>query len=332
MQINLNLGIWNANGLSNHVNEISLLLKTNAIDVMLVSETHFTSKSFFRVIGYDTVRADHPSDRAHGGAAIIVKQGLKFQIMDSTRENVVQAATIKIKCMHADVSITAIYLPPRFTIKELDFKNFFQGLGTKFIVGGDFNAKHPWWGSRLTNPKGSELYKCIRNNNITSLSTGKPTYWPTDSQKIPDLIDFVLFSGIPLSHMRVMESFDLNSDHSPIIATYSTIAHMLEKPYKVITASTDINAFKSYLESAISLDISLKTGEEIGYAVEHFTNTIHTASYRNTNHALNHQQPINCTFQSNFDKKYKIKGICENAGKKLATLLTKDCTTRLLQS
>ncbi|KAH8355512.1 hypothetical protein KR093_010076, partial [Drosophila rubida] len=96
------------------------------------------------------------------------------------------------------------------------------------------------WGSRLINPKGSELYKCIRIKDITTLSTGKPTYWPTDSQKIPDLIDFVVFSGIPQSHMRVMESFDLNSDHSPIIGTYSIIAHVLEKSYKVITASTDI--------------------------------------------------------------------------------------------
>jgi len=125
--------------------------------------------------------------------------------------------------MHADVSVTAIYLPPRFALKEADFKNFFQKLGPQFIGGGDFKAKHPWWGSRLTNPKGSELYKCIVNNSITTLSTGKPTYWPTDSRKIPDLIDFVAYFGIPQSHMRIMESFDLSSDHSPIIMTYTTV-------------------------------------------------------------------------------------------------------------
>jgi len=46
--------------------------------------------------------------------------------------------------------------------------------------------------------------------------------------------------------MRIMESFDLSSDHSPIIVTYTTVAHILTKPYKVISANTDINAFKSY--------------------------------------------------------------------------------------
>jgi len=76
-----------------------------------------------------------------------------------------------------------------------------------------------------------------------------------------------------------MESFDLSSDHSPIIVTYSTVAHILTKPYKVISANTDINAFKSYLETAITLDISLKSGEEIDHAVELLTNKIHKASY-----------------------------------------------------
>jgi len=114
--------------------------------------------------------------------------------MDSIRENAMQAATVTIKCMHADVSVTAIYLPPRFALKEADFKNFFQKLGPQFILRGDFNDKHPWWGSRLTNPKGSELYKCIVNNSITTFSTGKPTYWPTNSRKIPD---FVAYFGIP---------------------------------------------------------------------------------------------------------------------------------------
>jgi len=63
------------------------------------------------------------------------------------------------------------------------------------------------------------------------------------------LKDFVAYFGIPESHMRIMESFDLSSDHSLIIVTYSTVAHILTKPYKVISANTDINAFKSYLET-----------------------------------------------------------------------------------
>jgi len=42
------------------------------------------------------------------------------------------------------------------------------------------------------------------------------------------LKDFVAYFGIPESHMRIMESFDLSSDHSLIIVTYSTVAHILQ--------------------------------------------------------------------------------------------------------
>jgi len=64
MHVNLNLGICNANGLSSHVNEISIFIKTNEIDIMLISETHFTSKSYNKVVGYDIIRSDDEQAKA----------------------------------------------------------------------------------------------------------------------------------------------------------------------------------------------------------------------------------------------------------------------------
>ena len=36
---------------------------------------------------------------------------------------------------------------------------YFETLGPRFIAGGDYNAKHPRWGSRLTTTRGRELHK-----------------------------------------------------------------------------------------------------------------------------------------------------------------------------
>ena len=47
-------------------------------------------------------------------------------------------------------------------------------------MGGDFNAKNTYRGSSLNTPKGNEFYKAM----------GNPTYWPTDSSKTINLIDF----------------------------------------------------------------------------------------------------------------------------------------------
>jgi hypothetical protein len=71
----------------------------------------------------------------------------------------------------------------------------------RFIIGGDFNAKHTHWGSRLITPKGRELLKAINVYKCEAISTGKPTYWPTDPGKIPDLIDFYITKNISSNYI-----------------------------------------------------------------------------------------------------------------------------------
>lgn len=55
---------WNANGIQLHKNEIELLLVTQNINILLVSETHLinNSKIFFK--NYSCYQANH---KTHGG-------------------------------------------------------------------------------------------------------------------------------------------------------------------------------------------------------------------------------------------------------------------------
>jgi exonuclease III len=41
----LRIALWNANGLAQHKDEILLFLQHNKIDILFISETHFTTKS-----------------------------------------------------------------------------------------------------------------------------------------------------------------------------------------------------------------------------------------------------------------------------------------------
>jgi len=66
----------------------------------------------------------------------------------------------------------------------------FSKIGKRFVVGGDFDTKHTHWGSRLITTKDRELIKAINEYKCEAISTGKPMYCPTDTDKIPDLIDF----------------------------------------------------------------------------------------------------------------------------------------------
>jgi hypothetical protein len=50
---------------------------------------------------------------------------------------------------------------------------------------------------------------------------GKPTYWPTDPGKIPDLIDFHITKNISSNYIQIEDNLELGSDHSPIVLTLS---------------------------------------------------------------------------------------------------------------
>lgn len=63
---------------------------------------------------------------------------------------------------------------------------FLNTLGNYFIAGGDYNAKHSFFGSRITNTKDKELYKAGNSMNRNFISRGGYVYWPSDPNKLPD--------------------------------------------------------------------------------------------------------------------------------------------------
>lgn len=119
----------------------------------------------------------------------------------------------------APINITAVYCPPKHNLKEQYFTKFFKTLGKRFIAGGDYNAKHTYWGSRLTLTKGRELLKTIETLNLGIVSSGHPTYWPSDNRKVPDLIDFCVTKGISTYYISCEASLELSSDHTPVFVT-----------------------------------------------------------------------------------------------------------------
>lgn len=50
MDLKLKMAAWNANGLSQHQQEIKVFLYTHNIDILLISETHFLHKISFTLL------------------------------------------------------------------------------------------------------------------------------------------------------------------------------------------------------------------------------------------------------------------------------------------
>ena len=66
----------------------------------------------------------------------------------------VQTTSVITETDISPLCLTSLYSPPRYSIKAEDYKDLFNLTAEKFIIGGDFNAKHTHWGSRLITPKG----------------------------------------------------------------------------------------------------------------------------------------------------------------------------------
>lgn len=290
MNNSLRIALWNANGLLQHKRELEIFLASQKIDIILISETHFTDKTVFKINNFVTYMTLHPEGKGHGGTAILINKSLPHYECPQYQTNSIQATNIKIESVPFTLTLSAVYCPPRFTIQPAEYKNFFQTLGPIFIAGGDWNAKHTFWGSRLITTKGRNLFSATNSGRFRYLSTGEPTYWPTDSNRRPDLLDFFIAHGVSDSYITVESSQELSSDHSPVILTTSTKIISKPKMPTLITSKTDWESFKHFIENKIDLKRKLKTPEDIDETVNFLTKLIQEAACSATPEKQNNKQ------------------------------------------
>lgn len=262
----LRISTWNANGVSQHKLELAQFLLDNHIDIMLLSETHLTNKYNFTITGYSFYGTNHPDGKAHGGTGILIRSRLKHHFHKEFAKNYLQATSLKI---HLDsgnqLALSAIYCPPRYSISEDQFMEFFNSLGEHFIAAGDYNAKHTHWGSRLVTPRGKQLYNAIikPKNRLSHVSPGTPTYWPTDPKKLPDLIDFAVSKNIPRNLISAECLSELSSDHSPVLIQLQRHPEFANRPGKLTSQKTNWLRYKKYVSSHIELNPHLKVEADI---------------------------------------------------------------------
>lgn len=270
MTKSLPIALWNANGIQSKTREVELFLKTNNIDILLISETHFTNRSYIKIPYYSAYHTEHPNGTAHGGTTVIIRSSIVHHELPKNEEDFLQATTIQVQKLPMPIIISSVYCPPRHNITRNTLKPFFETLGNTFICGGDFNCKHTHWGSRLITTKGKELYKLMQEEKYQYLSTGEPTYWPSDPHKIPDLLDFFITKGVSPNFTDIESNGDLSSDHTPVIATISaTIIKRTPKP-SLYTNKTNWELFREIVNENLQLHISLKTTQEVEEATNFF--------------------------------------------------------------
>ncbi|KAI5744405.1 hypothetical protein M8J76_001994 [Diaphorina citri] len=286
---------WNANGFTqqNRKRELEVFLHLQKIDIALISETHFTSQSYFHIPNYKTYMTHRPDGKSFGGTAVLVKANIPHHESTHYQTISIQATTVKIESLPFFITVSAVYCPPRHAIQPQDFTALINTFDKPFIAGGDWNAKHTFWGSRLISPRGRALYNATRSGNFKIISTGEPTHWPSDPTRRPDVIDFFVTNGVADSYIHVENRDELSSDHSPIILTLSAQVIAKSQTVKLTTPKTDWEAFKWYIDDKANLRLSLKSPDEVDEAAQYLTKLIQEAANYATPEIKQKEQIIN---------------------------------------
>lgn len=278
----LRIATWNINGLTPNKDEVELLLKEQNLDILLVSEAHCTSRTYITFKHYKCYLTNHPDGTGHAGTAIIVKNTIKHYQMPGYQTQHIQATTISVQDNTGLLNVSAAYCPPRHKVSEQMWSHFFNTLGSRFVVGGDWNCKHTYWGSRLITTRGRQLLLSMQQNHLSAVSAAEPTYWPSDPNKIPDLLDFFIIKGLTRQYLKPEPCYDGSSDHTPVVLSISTMVIENSKLESLYNKYTDWQGFSEFVEKNIKLNVALKTPDNIETATKYFTRLIQEACWINT--------------------------------------------------
>jgi hypothetical protein len=101
-----------------------------------VFNIHFTEQYYIHIPKYNTYATNHLDGTAHAGSSIKHHELAKYEMGH------IQATNIRIKDCNRNLTTSAIYCPQCHTIKKEQYNAYINTLGHRFLVGGDFNAKH----------------------------------------------------------------------------------------------------------------------------------------------------------------------------------------------
>lgn len=209
---------WNCrSAVSNKINLIHLL-SSNNIDIAVLCETWFKPGVYMNFPGYNVVREDRQDGK--GGVAVLLKNKFAFsEIRNIHKINNVSSTGVSLQVnKNLSINIVSIYVPPRTSISVQQWNNFLSSIPKPFILAGDFNAHHTYWGCGVTDSFGRKLLEAMDNQDVIYLNDSSPTLVKSLNAIHSSAPDLTICSD------NIAGLFDWNvlsdphgSDHLPII-------------------------------------------------------------------------------------------------------------------
>lgn len=162
--------------------------------------------------------------RPSGGVALLIRTKIKHQQAYIPPLRSLEAVAITLSINNTNTTMVNAYQSPFFTMFTNDFDNILTNYN-KFIIIGDLNSKHVIWNCDTTNPNGRKLHKYLSNTSTIISAPDRPTYYPYDHNKSPDILDIVLLKSTSFI-INQEPLFKLVLDHLPVkISIGASLTH-----------------------------------------------------------------------------------------------------------
>jgi len=238
---------WNCNGFYNHFEELKVLIVNENPIVLCLQETHF------KALDSPTLRdfsIYHVSDlnRAIHGVAICVKNEISSEeIILNTN---LKAVAVRIQTPK-EMTICSIYISPRETPSEKDYKHLIDQLPTPFLLAGDFNARSPIWSEENSCTKGKVIEKVLTELDLAVMNTGENTHFSTAYGSY-SAIDLSIITPTLFNNLKWHVLADLcSSDHYPIVITFLTNQFTKKKMRRWKIKQADWTNFQDDIDDSI---------------------------------------------------------------------------------
>lgn len=116
------------------------------------------------------------SGKSHGRLAIIMKNNIKHHLRSKITFDYLQATTVSLYTLNRPLQMSPIYSSPKHKLTSEQYEIFFQTLGNKFLVAGDYNANQ-LMGIKKNIIKRENSIASDRKIVANPALVDKPTYW-----------------------------------------------------------------------------------------------------------------------------------------------------------
>ena len=261
---------WNIRGYRANYNHLRSLIEEKNPACICLQETCLEEDPPYVPRSFTMYVKNRVNGGPHGGAGILVRDEFLHSRVHIASNLEAIAVRIQLDKLY---TVCSVYLSPNEIVTREDLDDLIMQLPEPFVMMGDVNARHPYWGDTATNRKGKLIESVLSSTSMEVINGISPTHFHFQTNSLTN-IDLTIVSGDIIDNFIWNVCDDLyNSDHYPTFITSVASTKYLQLP-KYIFARANWPTFKTLAVVGASVESFL----EVDDAVSAITDTIIAAA------------------------------------------------------